>query len=410
MLKQLQPLALASFVSVLALPATALGGGSPRATSGEAASTAAPAATPSRIATVMIRFKKRQWRRGDLPTMTVSVTGDVFAGVTPQKVGAFLYQSFDPNPFANATAVDFVGVLPVPSENVIPVYLNPERNPITEFTRERFVQVAVFNLETEMLEGVSNVAYLDIDYAAAAEEFTIDFSTEDDFTTPLANGQDISTPPEFGNLFDILSDDSETHFGPAIFDTTPGVNLADPDLHVDLGNALILQGHSTQSQPGFFDIPNDSAFGGRLTFDFGELQFTRHATVTSLDLIDMCLEAQNSAVITLTDVLGHEVVYTVPPGWTTEINSEGPPGFGTLDLTTLDPQPGFLSTATAVGDEDFIQEECVRVDIELSGSGAVDNFHFEREADPFQGGAPQSNVPRRRIRRTGSNSLRTRHL
>ena len=385
MLRRLRPANLALAASILGSLAPAGGGPSllgPPGPSGPAAAAPAP-----RIATVMVSFKKRQWRRGDLSSLSFTVTGVTFNGVTPPKVAAFLYVAFDPTPFDSApTPPQFIGVLEVPSTVVTPVYLSPERNPITEYTRERFVQGAVFNLETGELEGLSNVVYLDIDYEAESEVFAVDFQTEDDFTTPLVNGQSVSTPPEFGNLFDVVTSGGN-HLGAAIFDTDPmGPNQfgADPDLLVGLDNALILQSTNTpaQSVPGIFDIPNDSATGGTLSFDFGELQFTRHAELLSLDLIDLCLGANNGAVVTMTDVLGSRIVYTVPPGWTSEINSDGPPGFGTLDLTDLEPQPGFASTATALADPEYIFEETVRVDVELSGSGAVDNFRFAREADP----------------------------
>ena len=47
--------------------------------------------------------------------------------------------------------------------------------------------------------------------------------------TPLANGQDITTPPEFGNLVAIEGFGPHT-FGAAIFDSTPGgPNAGGPD-------------------------------------------------------------------------------------------------------------------------------------------------------------------------------------
>ena len=75
----------------------------------------------------------------------------------------------------------------------------------------------------------------------AATPITIDFSVEDDGVTPLVNGQDISTPPEFGVFF--LVSDTGNNAGAAIFDTDPnGPNGggSDPDLLVDTGNCLIL--------------------------------------------------------------------------------------------------------------------------------------------------------------------------
>ena len=56
----------------------------------------------------------------------------------------------------------------------------------------------------------------------------LDFETEDDFTTPLVNGQDISTPPEFGNLVFISS--TGNNLGAAIFDSDPnGPNAGGPE-------------------------------------------------------------------------------------------------------------------------------------------------------------------------------------
>jgi len=63
---------------------------------------------------------------------------------------------------------------------------------------------------------------------------TLDFQVEDDFTTPLVNGQDISTPAEFGALVSITS--TGMNAGAAIFDSTPaGPNdpSQDRDLLVD---------------------------------------------------------------------------------------------------------------------------------------------------------------------------------
>ena len=71
--------------------------------------------------------------------------------------------------------------------------------------------------------------------ALLASTITLDFDTEDDLITPLVNGQDISTPPEFGNFVSLSS--SGSNQGLAIFDSNPaGPNAAGPD--ADLSSCL----------------------------------------------------------------------------------------------------------------------------------------------------------------------------
>ena len=198
---------------------------------------------------------------------------------------------------------------------------------------------------------------------------TLDFETEDDFATPLVNGQDVSTPPEFGEVVAISSDGNNQ--GAAAFDTDPnGPNGGgpDPDLLVDLGNVLILQSNDDPEQTvdGIFDTPNDSAAGGSLVFDF-----VYPSELFAIDLIDI---ESAEAIVTLIDGEGRMRVYFVPAGWTTDINSEGPPGFGTLDLTTLDDQPGESATATATEDAGFDPSDVLRLEVFLGGSGATDNI------------------------------------
>ncbi len=208
--------------------------------------------------------------------------------------------------------------------------------------------------------------------AQTCNQVTINFDTEDDFSTPLVDGQDISTPPEFGRLLSISG--TGNNQGPAIFDTTIGGSNdpgADPDLLVDLGNSLILQSNDDPEQtvPGIYDTPNDSARGGTLDFEY-----LVRAQLFAIDLIDIC--PGNAATVTMTDDEGRIRFYDVPTGWTTDINLDGPPGFGTLDLTTLDPQPGFKATATATEDPGFDPTTVVSLSVFFTGSGAVDNLVF----------------------------------
>jgi hypothetical protein len=218
------------------------------------------------------------------------------------------------------------------------------------------------------------------------------------------NGQDLSTPPEFGRLLSISSVQpvaGPRHQGPAIFDTDPnGPNArsSDPDLLVGLGNAVILQENPGQRVPGLFDLPDDAANGGTLVFDFGPLDFIRKVEAVAIDLIDVD-SAGAGVKIFLTDALGRARTYSVPNGWTEDINTQGPPGFRTLDLTTLAPQPGFRSTATATSSPDFLASEVVRMEVELLGSAAIDNLVMRFEADPLDAADPgPTKKPNPRVR------------
>ncbi|MEE9293886.1 MAG: hypothetical protein V3W34_02830, partial [Phycisphaerae bacterium] len=213
--------------------------------------------------------------------------------------------------------------------------------------------------------------------AVPAATVTLDFETQDDFVTLLVNGQDISTPPEFGALV-AISDAGAGHAGAAIFDSTPcagGPNCGagDPDLLVGLGNILILQNSAltTQTVPGIFDTPNDDPGGGTLVFDF----LVPNVKMISVDLVD--INGGGSSVIVLTDGGGKTRTYSVPDNWTKDISASGPDGFDTLDLTTLAPQLGEGgATATASEDAGFDATDAVKLTVAFGGSGAMDNLQF----------------------------------
>jgi hypothetical protein len=208
------------------------------------------------------------------------------------------------------------------------------------------------------------------------------FETEDDFNpdfsgTPLADGQDLSTPPEFG--VEVAISSSGANAGAAIFDSTPG-GPNDPgpdnDLLVGLGNILCLQSdnqasHTTQTVPGFFDSPNDDVNGGDVVFTF-----PGPVGCHFIDLIDVDEEEIAPAVVTLLDINGKTRVYTCPPSWTEDRLNDGPPAFRTLDLTTLAPQPGFAAVATATEDPGFDPEGVVQMTVTFGGAQDLDNFCF----------------------------------
>jgi hypothetical protein len=205
------------------------------------------------------------------------------------------------------------------------------------------------------------------------------FDTQDDSTpvfagTTLANGQDISTPPEFGTETTIT--DAGPNSGAAIFDSTPG-GPNDPgpdnDLLVGLGNILILQNNlaSTQTTAGFFDVPNDDTNGGDIFFDFpGPVHCHQ------MDLIDVDEEEANGVTVTLLDAGGKTRVFSVPPAWTEDLLNDGPPAFRTLDLDTLASQPGFAATATATEDPGFDETKVIKATVSMGGAQDMDNFCF----------------------------------
>ncbi len=338
----------------------------------------------------MIAFDEHAWGRGTIPTLTFTVSA---GRGEPRNVFAYLYFSDVPGAFENGTYPrQFIGILSVPGSIVVDPFIPPtaERGPVvTAQTGEVFVQGAFFDDPGAPLPvGVTNEEYFDVIYDQPPVEFFLDMQTEDDFTTGLVNGQDISSPPEFGQLVSVSAlqpGEGVLHHGPAIFDSDPegpNINGDDQDLLVDLGNILILQGDGEQEVPGIFAKPDDARDGGTLVFDFTGFEFIEKVEPLSIDLVNIDDEGQGGAVVTLTDVLDRQRTYTVPRGWTEDITRQGPPGARTLDLTTLDPQPGFLAVASASEEPGYIPGEVVRLEVELGGEGAVDALRFQREADP----------------------------
>ena len=198
---------------------------------------------------------------------------------------------------------------------------------------------------------------------------TLNFDTEDDFWTALANGQKITSPPEFGNEVEISY--SGPSFGPAIFDSTIG-GANDPgrdsDLLVDLGNILILQEEDCFVAADIYSHPDDDARGGTFIFDF-----TRNVQCQSITLIDIDSGNQGVSVV-LTDCEARTRTYTVPGGFTEDIASQGPPGYRVLDLTTLASQAGFAATATEMAD--FDPQCVVKMTVTVASSAGLDNLEY----------------------------------
>lgn len=216
---------------------------------------------------------------------------------------------------------------------------------------------------------------------------SIDFEHEDDGSTILIDGQDVSTPPEFGNMVSISG--SGPNYGPAIFDSSidgPNDPGRDSDLLVDIGNLLILQENNTQSVEGIFDYPDDDAGGGYLIFEF--TTYVEAATITLVDVDDGTV----GQAVHLINANGEERYYECPGGWTTDIAEQGGTGYGVLDLTTLDNQPGYETDAWCTETDGFDPEKVVRIEVCFSGSGAVGGFSVCPKGDIEEEGACLSSV------------------
>lgn len=208
----------------------------------------------------------------------------------------------------------------------------------------------------------------------ASDKITLGFETEDNGLTALLNGQDVSAGEEFGALVEIDGFPA-SGLSAAIFDSTPGGpngTSQDLDLLIDQGNVLILQEQPQQTVPGFYDRPNDDRNGGDFIIGF----LGREVPVCSIDLVDIDMGAGTGTRVELFDAEGRARTFSVPLGWTGDLVSNGPPGVRTLDLASLDPQPGFSSTATAVEDPGFDPGRVAWMRVRLGGSGAIDNLTF----------------------------------
>ncbi|MEM1423420.1 MAG: hypothetical protein AAGH64_05385 [Planctomycetota bacterium] len=202
---------------------------------------------------------------------------------------------------------------------------------------------------------------------------TINFDTEDDFLSPLVNGQEInpaaSPAGEFGILVDFVGLNGSRL---AIFDTDasgPNAGGGDPDLLVNEGNALIVQNTSllTQSTADIFDTPNDNV-GGAFRIDL-----VTPGEVGSIDLID--INAGGQTTLTLTDQNGLQRVYNVPSNWSNQAPT--PMGFDTLSLLTTLPQDGEGPGGDAVvtfEDAGYDQTAVASIRFDIAGSAAFDNI------------------------------------
>jgi len=211
-------------------------------------------------------------------------------------------------------------------------------------------------------------------YGLPDRDLLLTFEVADDLLTPLPNGAAADDIERFGRVVRISSE-GPNQVGPAVFDSSPnGPNAGgtDPDLLVDRGNLLILQEDPAQTVPGIYDTPDDAAFGGVLRFEL--IQAARPRSIVLVDVDPM--PPVQDVVVRLVDGAGRVRTYTAPGGFT--LDAAVDPGLGarSLRLDTLEDQPGATATATAVEDQDFDARRVALVEVELVGSGAVDDLRL----------------------------------
>jgi hypothetical protein len=204
--------------------------------------------------------------------------------------------------------------------------------------------------------------------------YTLDFSF-DDVGNAMPHGAKVDTEFDGGPNYPVTITSSVNISGAstgAILDSTNGPAFQDPDLLVGKGNILILQTDAdlTECPPasGIYCTHNDDENGGRLSFAF-------NVPVSPSDLVLIDIDASDpTSTVVLTDSNGKTRTYTVPGNWTGDKVTDGPPGYRTLSLTTLANQPGFGSTATASEQAGFDPDAVIRIDVNLGGSGGVDDL------------------------------------
>lgn len=242
-----------------------------------------------------------------------------------------------------------------------------------------------FALRFRDQDGGNQIGTIPFNLMCSSSCTVIDFETEDDFTTPLENGAAVAS---FLNFERILRIDgvSNAQWSTAIFDTDPnGPNAmsSDQDLLVGTGNALIFQENGASSSPFVYSNPDDDENGGTALFTF-----FRPVTMCSLDLIDLDVGEDSGATIVMIDLGGRARIYNIPAGFTEDrVNTTGS-GMRTLNLQTLEPQPGFLSTATASQQSGFQANRVFRMFVFYRGSGAMDNLAFDLNTGLLRPGRP----------------------
>lgn len=204
--------------------------------------------------------------------------------------------------------------------------------------------------------------------------FTLDFES-DDQGNGMVHGTQVDTEFDGGPNYPVTitsSVNASAQNTAAILNSSTGPASQDPDLLVGNGNILIMQTDDNLSfcGAGVYCTHNDDEDGGTLSFAFNQ-----PTTPSSIVLVDIDASDPVSTVV-LTDSNANTRTYTVPANWTGDLIVNATSGMGTLDLTTLAVQPGFGSNATATEDAGFDPTSVVQIDVNLGGSGGVDDLSW----------------------------------
>lgn len=313
-----------------------------------------------------------------------SETGSVEQSVTIP-VGATTLEFFLEIPVSSGNGTDFLEV----TIDGVTVFSALENDPFYTGIGYKPASVAVagfadggvhtlrFESTTSGDDGLGNPALtnffvddvsIQVQTTDCTECYLLDFETDDQGNL-MPHGAKVDTEFDGGANFpvtitgQVIPSNQNTV---AILNSSTGPALQDPDLLIGTGNILILQTDADLSfcGAGVYCSHNDDEDGGRISFAFAS-----PAAPASISLIDIDTGDGLSTVV-LTDGNGRTRTYSVPANWT------GDAGIGSLDLTTLANQPGFGSTATASEQPGFDGSAVVNIDVNLGGSGAIDNLEW----------------------------------
>ena len=199
--------------------------------------------------------------------------------------------------------------------------------------------VAAATVSSSAHAGVVSVGFESLANGASAEGHVFNANTPIQFTTTS----------------------SGDNRGLRIFDSSfngPNASGPDRDLIVGRGNLLILQDKHGPT-------PNDASEGGSIRFDFAQ-----NVSPLSITLVD--IDRGSATKITLFDDSGDTRTFSVPSRWT---GSDAT--FRVLEFGGSAIQPGAFGTEATYADVgDFDLSMVVRMDVNLRGSGALDDIVF----------------------------------
>ena len=143
--------------------------------------------------------------------------------------------------FSRATSIGGIDLLDLFEPDFAGYRLGTPLGPVLELNPLNFIDAIPTCQGPVTFDTVDEVTF----EALIPAPIVVDFDTEDDGLTPLANGQELNPGEEFGRLVSIEGR-SRSRLGAAVFDSTPnGPNAAgnDPTLLIDQGGLVLLLRH-----------------------------------------------------------------------------------------------------------------------------------------------------------------------